>query len=90
MLPFVMAQTPPRTPSVRHPHPRLRRPVAMTLDPGACIACGMCGDLVPGLPERSGPIAITPATLEAMAACPVGAIHWLEGAEPHEHRNDDA
>ncbi len=68
----------------------VRRPVAMTLDRAVCIECGACDDLVPGLRERAACIAITPATLEAMAVCPVGAIHWLEGEDPHDHHHDDA
>lgn|GEM_PF-1195130 len=67
----------------------LRRPVAMTLDREVCIECGACDDFVPGLLERAERIAITPASLEAMACCPVGAIHWLEGEDPHDDLRDN-
>ena len=70
--------------------PDVRRPVAMTLDRAVCIECGACDELVPGLIERAARIAVTAASLEAMAVCPVGAIHWLEGEEPHDHHHDDA
>ena len=70
--------------------PVLRRPVAMTLDREVCIECGACDAFMPGLLECTTCIPITHESLEAMAQCPVGAIHWLEGVEPHEHRNDDA
>ena len=68
----------------------VRRPVGMTVDRAVCIECGACDDLVPGLLGPPDSIAITPATLEAMAVCPVGAIHWLEGEDPHDHPHDDA
>lgn len=55
----------------------------MCIDGDACIDCGACDDLAPGLREHAERIAVTPGTLEAMAACPVGAILWLEG-ETHE------
>jgi len=70
--------------------PDLRRPVAMALDPEVCIECGVCDDLAPGMLERPERIAITQATLEAMAQCPVGALHWLEGEDPHDHPSNDA
>ncbi len=62
----------------------LRRPAAMRVDLDSCIGCGDCDDLAAGVRERPQPIAVTPASLEAMAACPVGAIVWLEG-DRHEH-----
>lgn len=62
----------------------LRRPVAMRVDLDSCIACGDCDDLVATARERPQRIAVTTASLEAMAACPVGAIVWLEG-DRHEH-----
>lgn len=69
-------------------HAGLRRPVAMTLDREVCIECGACDEFVPGLLEGPGRIAITQASLEAMAACPVGAIHWLEREDTHDHHHD--
>ncbi|MEJ2287261.1 MAG: hypothetical protein P8Y02_01230 [Deinococcales bacterium] len=65
--------------------PALSRPTAMALDTERCIECGACEDLAPGLLARPERITINPATLEAMAVCPVGAIHWLEGEDPHDH-----
>ena len=67
----------------------IARPTAIAVDAERCIDCGACEDLVPGLLDRSGRIEITPATLEAMADCPVGAIHWLEGEDPHDHPRHD-
>lgn len=65
------------------PERALERPVAMRIDLETCIDCGACDDLMPGGRERPDRIAVSPATLEAMAACPIGAIVWLEG-EIHE------
>lgn len=63
---------------------RIARPVAMTIDEGACIDCGACDELAPGIRGREGPVPVGEATLEAMAACPVGAIVWMEGETPDE------
>lgn len=60
-----------------------RRPLGMRIDDGVCIHCGACDDIAPGMRERAARITVTSASLEAMAACPVGAILWLEG-ETHE------
>ena len=70
--------------------PAVRRPVALTIDRAVCIECGACDDFVPGLLEFAPCIPITHESLEAMAQCPVGAIHWLEGEDPHDHHHDDA
>lgn len=66
----------------------LRRPQAMALDPVRCIDCGACETLDPGILAQPGRIAITPRSLEAMALCPVGALHWLETL-PNERTDDD-
>ena len=65
------------------PAPALKRPVAMHIDLEVCIDCGACDDLAPGIRDRSERIAVSSGTLEAMAACPVGAILWSEG-DTHE------
>lgn len=66
----------------------LRRPAAMALDLERCIDCGTCETLAPGILAGPGRIAITPRSLEAMALCPVGALHWLETI-PTERTDDD-
>jgi ferredoxin len=56
----------------------LRRPTAMRIDAVHCVRCGHCDALLPGVltsPER---IPVSPTALEAMAACPTGAIVWCE------------
>jgi len=65
------------------PRGALNRPTAMRIDPVRCVDCGACDDLAPGMRAGRERIAIDTRTLEAMAACPVGAILWLEG-ETHE------
>ncbi len=53
----------------------------MWVDPDACIECGICEEVAPGI--RNGPlhVAVTAESLEAMSVCPTGAIRWLEGKE---------
>lgn len=60
----------------------IRRPEAMWIDMQTCICCGVCDELVPGILEDARHVPVTEGTLEAMAACPVGAIRWLEGDPP--------
>lgn len=57
----------------------LRRPRRVRIDAGVCIVCGLCDTLVPGLRVGGATMAATEAALEAMAACPVGAVRWVEG-----------
>lgn len=68
------------------PYP-LQRPTEMRVDPAACVRCELCDALLPGVlagPER---IPVSPAALEAMAACPTGAIVWCEDeARPADGR----
>ncbi len=53
----------------------------MWLDSSACVECGLCEEVAPGMLADSGLIPVTGPTLEAMSACPTGAIRWLEGEE---------
>lgn len=62
----------------------------MTLDVDRCIDCGACDDVAPGMLARPERIAIAHGTLEAMAACPVGALHWLEGESRMEPKDMEA
>jgi ferredoxin len=75
-----MARALERTPScgMVERHPRLRRPPAMRVDTAACVRCGLCDAILPGVLAHPERIATSPAALEAMAACPTGAIVWLE------------
>lgn len=57
----------------------------MYIDLALCIDCGSCADLAPGMRERPDRVAVRAETLEAMAACPVGAILWLEGEGRESH-----
>lgn len=59
----------------------------MYIDRQRCIECGLCDVFAPGMFDRSELIPITETTLEAMGACPVGAILW---AEEGDARHDDA
>ncbi len=50
----------------------------MRVDLARCVRCELCDALLPGVlagPER---IPVSAAALEAMAACPTGAIVWCE------------
>ncbi len=60
----------------------LHRPTAMRVDEDACVRCELCDALLPGVllgPER---IPVSWVALEAMAACPTGAIVWCEDEAP--------
>jgi len=57
------------------------RPDAMWIDAEACIECGLCEELAPGIRAEATSVAVTARTLDAMSACPTGAIRWLEGKE---------
>ncbi len=56
------------------------RPNAIYIDQGACVVCGLCEDLLPGALRTHHHLSVSTAALDAMAACPTGAIRWLEGA----------
>lgn len=60
---------------------RLLRPDAMWVDPEACIECGICEEVAPGIMGDPRYVPVTPESLEAMSICPTGAIRWLEGKE---------
>jgi len=57
------------------------RPEFMHVDPVDCIECGLCEQLAPGMWENPDQVPVTGRTLEAMSACPTGAIRWLEKEE---------
>lgn len=59
----------------------LLRPDAMWVDPESCIECGICEEVAPGMRVEDDRIAVSAQTLEAMSACPTGAIRWLEGED---------
>lgn len=78
-----MTPGPPRTPPRDAP---LRRPTAMRIEASTCIHCDLCGVLLPAFlsdPER---IPVSAAALEAMDACPTGALVWLDDERPNEGR----
>ncbi len=57
------------------------RPSSIYIDMELCVLCGVCEDLLPGaLDMHEQHLAVTTAALDAMAACPTGAIRWSEGA----------
>lgn len=56
------------------------RPNAIYIDLGTCVVCGLCEDLLPGALRAHHHLNVSTAALDAMAACPTGAIRWLEGA----------
>ena len=65
-----------------HPgsEPKLR-PDAMWVDAEACIECGICEEVAPGIRSEPARVPVTSESLEAMSVCPTGAIRWLEGEQ---------
>jgi ferredoxin len=57
----------------------------MRIDPRRCRESGLCRLIAPGLHEGSSAPA-GPDTLEAMAACPSGAVAWDEPPAGDERR----
>ena len=53
----------------------------MWVDLEACIECGICEEVAPGIREDPLRVPVTPENLDAMSVCPTGAIRWLEGEE---------
>jgi len=60
------------------------RPDAMRLEQARCIHCDLCVVIAPVIIVDPARIPVTDATLEAMAACPTGAIVWCD--EPYSVR----
>jgi ferredoxin len=61
--------------------PPIRRPVAIRIDPRRCVHCGLCVDLVGEPLDAPDRIPVSSAALDAMAACPSGAIVWCDDEE---------
>jgi len=63
-----------------------RRPSRVYVDPALCIRCEICDEVAPGTLAAAahGPMPADEAVLDAMAACPTGAIRWWEGDEQDE------
>lgn len=54
------------------------RPDAMRIDEAACIHCELCFEIAPVFRDGANRVPVTDETLDAMAACPTGAIRWCE------------
>jgi ferredoxin len=54
------------------------RPQTMHLEQELCIDCGLCYLIAPEIGDDPQRISVSGSTLEAMAACPTGAIVWDE------------
>ena len=50
----------------------------MRIEEARCTECGACVDLAPVIETDRQRIPISPATLDAMAECPSGALVWRE------------
>lgn len=63
-----------------------RRPSRVYVDEELCISCEVCEDVAPGTLAAAalGPFPADEPVLDAMAACPTGAIRWWEGETPDE------
>ena len=57
------------------------RPSLVFVDPQRCIKCEVCEELAPGILAEERPLVAVESVLDAMAACPTGAIRWLEREE---------
>lgn len=62
----------------------LLRPETLWIDPFTCVECGICEEYLPASMLTGTTLPVTTETLEAMSACPTGAIRWLEGKENDE------
>jgi uncharacterized protein (DUF2249 family) len=58
----------------------VNRPTELRIDEASCIVCEGCFDLVPELRTPGVRVAVSDAALDAMAACPTGAIRWVDEA----------
>lgn len=50
----------------------------MYVDQEACIECGICDEIAPGIRGSPDRVPVDAITLEAMANCPTGAIKWAK------------
>jgi len=57
--------------------PQIHRPATMRIDPRRCRRSGLCRVIAPGLRDGTS-VPIDPDALEAMTACPSGALAWDE------------
>jgi len=57
------------------------RPSLVFVDPQRCIRCEVCEELEPGILAEERPFLAAESVLDAMAACPTGAIRWFEREE---------
>lgn len=56
----------------------MNRPTALHIDEALCIVCEECFELVPELRKHGAHVAASEVALDAMAACPTGAIRWVD------------
>ncbi len=64
------------------------RPSLVYVDEARCIRCEVCEEYAPGMLDAERPIPAEETALDAMAACPTGAIRWLEREEPEMKQLD--
>jgi ferredoxin len=69
---------PPSSPAPLPASPARLRPAFMRVDARRCTGCGLCAELSSAIAARPARIPVTNAALEAMSACPTGAIVWRE------------
>lgn len=55
----------------------MSRPTEMARDTAICVDCGMCEEIASGVDWNADGVEVMPLSLDAMAACPVGAIKWI-------------
>ena len=61
----------------------------MHIDRGRCAGTGLCELLAPSVATDPDDIPVTRESLEAMAACPTGALSWSEVTEPGDTRGTE-
>lgn len=66
----------------------IHRPAAMRIDPRRCRRSGLCRLIAPGLRDATR-IPVDADALEAMAACPSGALAWDEPTPDEERRGPE-
>ena len=57
------------------------RPDFVRVEAARCLYCSLCELFVPGI-SAAAPVPVSREALEAMAACPSGAIVWCEAPAP--------